>query len=144
MDIKIDQLAGPLISEEAFKLGKIYLEKLRKKQITLANFLENMAYMAIQDKYGFNELRPHPLPTAPYQLTELESLAFEEKQKVRNKVYETPKIQIYLRQKREIELKNISNYRWLCEIRDILKKKNDPLALDKVQQRIYDFEELFT
>ena len=141
MDTNIDRLAGPLISDEAFNLAKLYLGKLRKKQINFAEFLESTVYMAIQDKYGFNELKPHQLPTIPYQLTELENLPFEERQKVKNKIYETPRIQIYLKQKREIELKNSSNYHWLCGIRSVIKGKGDPIALNKVQQRIYEFEE---
>lgn len=141
MDTKVEQMAGPLISEEAINLGKSYLDKLRKKQIALTEFLENMAYMAIQDKYGFNDLRPHLLPTAPYELVEFENLPYEEKKKRRDELYETFKIKKYFEQKQEIELKNISSYKWLCEIRAVIKKKGDPVALNKVQQRIYEFEE---
>lgn len=141
MDTKLEQLTQPLVSDEAIGLGKSYIDKLKNGQINLKEFLEDIAYMAIQDKYGFAELRPHPLPTVPYELTEFESLPFEERQKIRSRVYETSKIKVYLAQKREVELRNRANYRWICEIRAIIKEKGDPINLNRVQQRIYEFEE---
>jgi len=141
MDVKIDKLTQHLVSDKTMSLSKLYLDKLRKMQINLKEFLESIAYMVIQDEYGFAEIRPYSLPAVPYELKEFERLPFEEKQKIKNQIYETERIKTYIAQKREIELKNSSNYKWLCEIRSIIKDKGDPVSLNKIQKKINEFEE---
>lgn len=128
------------LTMELINLCVEYLKKLFTRQITLLEFQKEVAYIAIQDKYGFTELRPKPFPTPiPEALQEYYRLSKPERMKIPDKFWKSHEISQYIKEKDKISIINKSNYHWLYELKGILSF--DDVAVQKIQSKIYAFEE---
>lgn len=128
------------LTAELVNLCIAYLEKLFTKQITLLEFQKEVAYIATQDKYGFNELRARPFPIPiPEALQEYYRLTEPERSRIPDRFWKNPEIDIYIKERHKILVLNRGNYGWLCELKETLSF--DPIMVQKIQSRLYDFEE---
>ena len=123
--------------------AKNLLNQLIGKQISLDGFLRECAYWALRE--GFDELRPHPLPTPPdtNAFKEFEALPKQKRDNV-DPVYfrNNPEILSYYTQVNFIKSRNAANLFWLKEIKSYLKNE-DELLLGKIAARIMEFNAWF-
>lgn len=105
--------------------GKTLLNKLRAKEITFAEFMQECAYWTIKD--GFDELRALPLPTAPgtQAFKDYENLLPAQKAKL-DPIYfsKNPEINEYYRQVFMVKKHNIDVLNWLKEISAHIPKED--------------------
>ena len=120
--------------------AKSLVDKLKAKDITLADFLRECAYWALKD--GFDEIRPLPLPTPPntQAFNEFEALTPDRQQKVEQKYfYNNLEILKHYQQALFIKHHNRYNLQWLKELRDYIPQDDTP-SLAKIEQKILEFK----
>ena len=107
-----------------------------------------IAKLAMEDRYGFNELRPRPLPTVPEELRYYRKLnSFERvrwvsgdktgKHKAHSNFFLEGKVADFLDQAGKIRNENESHRLWLIKLREVLK--GDTQAIIKIDTRLAEF-----
>jgi len=107
-----------------------------------------IAKLAMEDRYGFNELRPKPLPSIPEELRYYKKLnSFEKvrwvtgdktgKHKAHTNFFIEGKVADYLDQAGKIKNENESHRLWLLKLREVLK--GDTQAIIKIDARLHEF-----
>jgi len=130
MEIKID----PRLPET----GKRLLERLKKQEITLQEFLTECAYWALKD--GFNEITPHQYPHKPKRAVEFENMSIQERKETDfNRLCNRyPEVKQYYDTCAWVKHSNQSNLSWLQEILSYIPE-DDTLSRKRIENRILDF-----
>lgn len=106
----------------------------------------DLAYLAVNEKYGFNELRPARLPSMPKTLITYRSFSEQEKDKFRllNPGYfrDGGEGGEYYRKLRDANVVTERNLEWLKRMKAIFEAEKDQPLVEKVQNRIYEFDEM--
>ena len=118
------------------------LNALDNKRIGLDPFLKNVALLAIQNRFGFTELKPKPMPTAPESLRRYRRMSPLDKRKfLAEPVYKTffteGEVFAYCEQASRIYHENQSHKHWLGELRESLK--DCPEHVLKIDRRLTEF-----
>jgi hypothetical protein len=127
------------ISDKDIDFGNRLIAKLYAGAITKDEFLRECTYFTL--RCGFDELKPHQMPTKPIALRKFEELPEREKKKAREITFDEPEVRNYLAQKNAVIRRNSSNLKWLKENLSRLESYGDPHYSEMVRTRIQDFEE---
>ncbi len=104
----------------------------------------DLAYIAVQDKYGFNEIAPIRNPYMPPSLRAYQSMNMTEKnaflQQVRDFFMINGEAGKYYGEVSFAKNKTRANLVWLKRMKSIFTKDGDVSMAQKVQNRIYEFD----
>lgn len=125
------------ISEQHREIGKQLLYRLQNKEITMAEFEKEVAYLTLD--CGFGELHYKPLPSRPTDLLEYDQLSFKEKRAMSDKFWEQPHIKSYVKAKSMISAENCGTKWWLEELYNRFTKIGDTINAKKCQEKLYQF-----
>lgn len=117
--------------------SKNLLSRLRSGELTLPQFLTECGYWALN--YGFDELRPKPLPTRPLDLREYDNMDFKSRLKISSEFWWQPIVREYLDQKVMILHHNKGVYDWLKEIKTYIPQE-DYVSQNKIDERLKEFD----
>lgn len=126
---------------ELAQLCKGYLAKLWSGQISEKEFLKEVAYIALQDKYGFSDIYPKSLPTPPMQWQEYQRLNPTEKRHFLRDYpdfFERYEVQNYLDGCEMVRRHNLACIWWLEEIRKYIPME-DVINHRKIEQKLEEF-----
>lgn len=115
---------------------------LFKAGVSPSELDKELAYVAIQEDHGFNNLVPQRIPQAPFSLDVFKKMTDEEKKQFlfRNPDYfKGGDGGIYLDIKDKAETQTLSNKLWLIKIRKIFQDIGDEASFKKVDDRLVMF-----
>lgn len=124
------------LSVEDFNAGKAQFHKLEQGEISLTEYLKEIAYFALL--CGFDELVPHLLPTRPNRLFQHDDLNYKEKRDIKEKFWQDNEIAEYIKSCKRVVAQNRANLEWLYELS--LTLKDDPVNLGKIRTWMNEFK----
>ena len=130
-----------MIIDDKNPLKEMFI-KFYEKQITMDELNTEVAYWAISDDGGFEDLRPEATPyDVPLALSDYRNSDAKTKEKVKGEVkfWHRPDIKDYLDRVQNVKFSNIANKKWLKDILGWLPE-GDVKARKKVIERLKDFE----
>ena len=121
---------------------KLLLQTLWDGKITCAEFKQEIAYWALDDKLGgFDEIRPKLESSKPFELREWELISdWKEKNKRKKEVFGLPAVKRYFAEIAFVKQQNRDNLRWLEVILSYLPG-GDTTTQEKATQRILELKD---
>jgi hypothetical protein len=112
-------------------------------EATTDKIIERVAYIALREDCGFNELAPVKQPEVPREIFDYNLMTASDKRKFLETCPDFFKTGVGSRHINGIFMSQETtrrNFRWLMEMRDIFSRRGDAAAVTKVNNRIAQFD----
>jgi len=122
------------------KTSNNLLRHLESKELSLEEFLQEVAYWVIKD--GFDGIKFKQTPYKPQEVLEFERISQERRRQLKQEYFlERPAIMEWYRTANWVNRQNRECLRWLKEILSYLPK-DDTVTKQKIKNQIVEFQSL--